>query len=194
MKHLFFICFLFYVANGFAQEVIPAEIQIKTALLAAPEAERSGATVLGYDTNGKLVTLKKGDGKLICLADDTRKDGIQVSCYSANLEPFMARGRELLAERKSEEEKQKIREQDAADGKLKMPEAPNVLYVLSGKEENYNKTTGELKDGYMRYVFYVPYATPESTGLSPKPSGPGVPWLMDPGSYKAHIMISPPRK
>jgi hypothetical protein len=51
-----------------------------------------------------------------------------------------------------------------------------------------------LKDGHFRYVLYVPYATFESTGLPAKPSVPGMPWLMDPGTYGAHIMITPPKK
>lgn len=194
MKYLILACTLVMAKIGLSQEVLPAEIQIKTALQAAPADERESATVLGYDASGKIVTLRKGTGNLVCLADDPKTKGISVACYSATLEPFMARGRELLAEGKTEAEKQKIREEDAASGKLKMPDSPGMLYVFSGTDENYDKKTGELKDGYTRYVIYVPYATLESTGLAPRPSAPGMPWLMDPGSYKAHIMISPPRK
>ena len=194
MKNLFLIAFIFIAGNAFGQEPLPEAIQIKTALLAAPAGQHEDATVLGYDKSGKLITLKKGSGTLVCLADDPKKEGISVACYSAKLEPFMARGRELLAEGKTEKEKQEIREKEADAGKLVMPKEPSILYVYTGKDENYDKNTGELKDGYLRYVIYVPYATLESTGLAPKPSAPGMPWLMDPGSYKAHIMISPPRK
>ena len=72
-----------------------------------------------------------------------------------------------------------------------MPDAPSTLYVLSGSEENYNPETGELKDGKFRYVIYIPYATAESTGLPTKPEAPGMPWIMEPGTHRAHIMISP---
>ncbi|MCO6498702.1 MAG: hypothetical protein J5I50_13690 [Chitinophagaceae bacterium] len=194
MKHILTIGLLFFLGNSYAQEILPADIQIKTALLAAPADQKDNATVLGYDASGKLVTLRKGDGKLVCLADDPKKEGISVACYSANLEPFMARGRELLAEGKTEKEKQKIRNQEIDEGKLVMPKEPNILYVLNGAEANYNKTTGELKDGNIRYAFYVPYATQESTGMSTKPSIPGMPWLMEAGTAKAHIMIVPPKK
>ena len=105
----------------------------------------------------------------------------------------MGRGRELLAEGKTEVQKQEIRKQEVESGKLKMPEGQSILYVVKGTEENYDKTTGELKNSSMRYVIYVPYATIESTGLPAKPSIPGMPWLMDPGTYKAHIMITPPK-
>ncbi len=194
MKYLSIICLLCFGNIINAQEILPQEIQIKTALLAAPADQKDSATVLGYDQAGKLVRLKKGEGKLVCLADDPHKKGISVACYSTNLEPFMARGRALLAEGKTEDQKQKIRDEEIDGGKLKMPKEPNILYVVSGKDEDYDKTTGELKESHIRYVLYVPYATLQSTGLSPKPTIPGMPWLMDPGTAKAHIMITPPRK
>jgi hypothetical protein len=45
----------------------------------------------------------------------------------------------------------------------------------------------------MRYVIYIPFATPESTGIPLKPLTPGGPWIMNPGTHRAHIMINPPR-
>ncbi|HRP32564.1 MAG TPA: hypothetical protein PKV73_11755 [Agriterribacter sp.] len=193
MKHMLILSCLLFAGSLSAQEILPIEIQIKTALLAAPDDQRTDATVLGYNSAGKLITLKQGSGNLVCLADDPRKKGIEVDCYAARLEPFMARGRELLAEGKTEEQKQSIRKQEIESGKIKMPEGQSMLYVLKGTDENYNKATGELKDGHLRYVIYVPYATIASTGLPAKPSLPGMPWLMDPGTYKAHIMITPPK-
>jgi hypothetical protein len=75
-----------------------------------------------------------------------------------------------------------------------MPKAPSSLYVYSAKDDQVNKTTGEVKDGYLRYVIYIPYATAASTGLPLKPTAPGMPWIMDPGTHRAHIMINPPQK
>ena len=46
-----------------AAEIPSTEWQIKTAVLAAPEEERDGATVLGYDASGAVVTLRKGSNK-----------------------------------------------------------------------------------------------------------------------------------
>lgn len=181
---------LFNLAIYAQAEILPKEIQIKTAVLAAPEGSRDGAKVYGYDQDGKMVVLREGTNNMICIADDPNFDGIQVACYSDKLEPFMARGRELKAEGKSEIEKRKIRAEEADSGKLKMPDSPSTLYVFSGSEENYDKETGELKDGKFRYVIYIPYATSESTGLPTKPEAPGMPWIMDPGTHRAHIMIS----
>lgn len=104
----------------------------------------------------------------------------------------MARGRELQDLGKSFKEKFDAREEEVKSGKLKMPDEPSILFAVSGLEENYNPATGELKNGHMRYVIYTPYATAASTGLPEKPDVPGMPWIMDPGTHRAHIMITPP--
>lgn len=194
MKTLSCLGFLFFFANCYGQKILPPDVQMKTALLAAPPEQRESATILGYDQTGAFVTLRKGSGNLICLCDDPKKKGIEVDCYSVKLEPFMARGRELVSQGKSGGEKNEIRKKEVEEGKLKMPDEPSMLYVYTGKEENYNDTTGELKDGHFRYVIYVPYATVESTGLPSRPFSPGMPWIMDPGTFGAHIMITPPKK
>ena len=192
MKAYFFLVIFVITASLAAQNKIPsAEVQIKTALLAAPEEQRSEAMVYGYSETGEMIVLQEGSNNLICIADDPEFDGIQVACYAKKLEPFMARGRELKAEGKSEIEKRKIRKQEVESGKLQMPDTPSTLYVYSGSSEDYNSSTGELKNGKFRYVVYIPYATAESTGLPLKPDNPGMPWLMDPGTHRAHIMISP---
>ena len=54
--------------------------------------------------------------------------------------------------------------------------------------------TGEVTDLYTRYVVYIPYATPETTGIPLVPLTPGGPWMMDPGTHRAHIMINPPKE
>ena len=84
-------------------------------------------------------------------------------------------------------------EQESKAGKLKMPSQPATLYVYSAPDEKFNASTGEVLDGYLRYVIYIPYATAESTGLPLKPDFAGQPWIMDPGTHRAHIMISPPK-
>ena len=71
----------------------------------------------------------------------------------------MARGRELKTEKKSFKEVFDIREAESKSGKLKMPDAPSTLFVFSGDDANYDAATGDVKDGYLRYVVYIPYAT-----------------------------------
>jgi hypothetical protein len=150
--------------------------------------------VYGYSPNGELVVLRKGENELVCLADDPAQPGLSVACYHKSLDPFMSRGRDLKKEGKSYQERFDIRDQEVKSGKLVMPKQPTTLFVYTADKEKYNPTTGEAQDGYMRSVVYIPYATPESTGLPTKPVGPGLPWIMDAGTYRAHIMIDPPRK
>ncbi len=192
MKKLMTLFVLAVAFSAFAQnKILPKDIQIKTAVLAAPEMYREDATVLGYNQEGKLITLREGNNGMVCLADDPNKPGISVACYGAELERFMARGRELVAEGKSNEEKQQIRKAEIEAGTLKMPEEPAMVYVLAGEENDYSAETGELLKSKIRYVIYKPYMTGESTGLPTKPQAPGMPWLMDAGTHRSHIMITP---
>ena len=177
--------------NSINAQALPADVQIKTAVLPLPEKDRDAAMVYGYDSSGQLVILREGTNNMVCLGDDPSKEGISVSCYSRKLEPFMARGRELSAEGKDFKQKREIRGMEIADGTLKIPREPSMMYVYFGKQENYNPETGDLKDGKFRYVIYIPFATTESTGLPDKPHAPGMPWLMDPGTHRAHIMVGP---
>lgn len=176
-----------------AQDIPDAAVQIKLALMAAPEESRNDAQVYGYNKNGDFKILRPGKNNMICLADDPDQKGFNVSCYHKDLEPFMARGRSLKLEGKNFEQTFSIREKEARSGKLKMPVNPSTLFVLSAEEDKYNPQIGEVKDVYLRYVVYIPYATAESTGLPLKPTLPGMPWIMDPGTHRAHIMISPPK-
>ncbi|REG83404.1 hypothetical protein [Algoriphagus antarcticus] len=172
--------------------VIPSkEIQIKTAVMAAPDEKQQDATVLGYDQSGELVELRKGTNGMICLADDPNGKGFSVSCYATELEPFMVRGRELKKEGKAFQEIFDTREAEAKSGKLKMPKEGATLFVLTADAEKYDINTGEVSDTFLRYVVYLPWATSETTGLPLKPSAPGMPWIMDPGTHRAHIMITP---
>lgn len=176
----------------FAQSPPAAEAQIALALHAAPEERRAGAAVLGYDSSGALVELRAGTNDLICLADDPKAEGVSVACYHKDLEPFMARGRQLTAQGITEgEARATTRLQEIESGKLPMPKDARMLYVTTGK--GYDAATNTIADSYTRWVIYLPFATPETTGLPAKPTGPGSPWLMDPGTAGAHIMISPPR-
>lgn len=194
MKTYLFTTFLLLIfIKGFSQEIPSKEVQIKTAVLAAPEEKRAEATVYGYDSNGTFTVLRKGSNEMICIADDPNSPGFSVASYQNDLEPFMVRGRELKKEGKSFQEIFDTREAEAKSGKLKMPKDGATLYVLTADEENYSPATGEVSDTYLRYVVYLPWATSESTGLPLKPSAPGMPWIMDPGTHRAHIMITPPR-
>ena len=85
--------------NDQLTEIDSDEALIATALMAAPKESREGCKVIGYNMAGEFVTLKEGDNEFICLADDPKKQGFSAACYHVDLEPFMARGRELAGRR-----------------------------------------------------------------------------------------------
>jgi hypothetical protein len=191
MKLTTLFSILFCAGFAAAADVPPAPVQIAGAVLAAPAELRDGAAVLGYNAEGKLTQLRAGKNEMICLASDPAKTAFNVACYHKDLEPFMARGRELNEQKITGAKRTELRFQEIKDGKLPMPKEPRTLYVLTGK--SFDPATSNVEDSYLRWVIYVPYATPQSTGLSTKGSD-GAPWLMAPGTPGAHIMINPPRK
>jgi len=175
-----------------AQGLLSEEDQIKSAVQAAPASERDGATVIGYNSKKEYAILRKGKGNLVCLANNPDSKSFSVACYHKDLDPFMARGRALKLLGKNTNQIEMIREAEAKSGVLKMPKHPSALYVLYGANANYDVATKKVINGNLRYVVYIPWATAASTGLPLSPYEPGGPWLMFPGTYKAHIMITPP--
>lgn len=163
---------------------------IATALMAAPEASRANCKVIGYNMAGEFVTLKEGDNEFIVLADDPKKEGFSAACYHKDLDPFMARGRALKAEGKKHQEIFDIREAEAKAGDLKIPTGA-TLHIYYGKNTMYDTETAIVDGAKLRYVVYMPFATAASTGLPEAPAASNHPWIMNPGTHRAHIMISP---
>jgi hypothetical protein len=170
-------------------QVPPAPQQIAAALLAAPKELRPDATVLGYTAEGKLVPLRKGSGPMICLASNPKEEQFHVACYHRSLEPFMARGRALRAQGITGDRVDSVRFAEARAGKLVLPTAA-MLYSLTGPAGSFDPATGTAPKAKALFVVYLPNATVASTGLSAAPVEDG-PWIMDPGTPKAHIMLEP---
>ena len=171
-----------------ASQVANPEEQVAQALAAAPEDKAEGARVLGYATDGSVVELRPGSNDFICLASNPASERFSSSCYHASLEPYFARGRELDAEGADRNDRYRIRYEEMEAGTLPMPVMSATQYILDG---TWDPETGTAT-GTLRWVIYVPNATPESTGLSERPQEGG-PWIMAPGTPGAHIMITPPR-
>jgi hypothetical protein len=170
--------------------IAPATEQITAAVLPLPAELRAGATVLGYSAAGRLVPLRPGSNDMICLADDPRQaDRFHVACYHKALEPFMARGRALRAEGVQGDQIDSVRFRELRAGRLALPRGQWALYSLSGGATAFDRATGTAPTARPLFVMYMPFATAQSTGLSTQP-GRG-PWLMLPGTPKAHLMITP---
>ncbi len=169
-------------------QVPPASQQITAALLAAPKELRPDATVLGYAPDGKLTTLRKGTGPMICLASKPGGKQFHVACYHRSLDPFMARGRALRAQGVPEERVDSVRFADVRAGRVAMPRRAAMLYSLTGPAGSFDTATGTAPKAKPLFVVYLPNATVASSGLPATPTE-GMPWIMDPGTPKAHIML-----
>ncbi|MDP9202401.1 MAG: hypothetical protein M3P26_10790 [Gemmatimonadota bacterium] len=170
--------------------ILPAAQQIAAAVLPAPADLRATATVLGYRPDGTLATLRKGNGPLTCLASDPANAEFHVACYHRSLEAFMARGRALRSQGIKGGDVDSVRYREIRSGALRMPRAPAVLYSLTGKPGSFDPATETAKGARPLFVVYVPNATPASLGVSAVPAE-GIPWVMFPGTPKAHIMFVP---
>ena len=165
----------------------PAARQIAEAVTPLPEAMRAGATVLGYAAVGKpLVTLRQGTNAMICLAPNPEANDFHSACYHRSMEPFMARGRALRARGVKGAQVDSVRFAEVRAGRLVMPKQPSMLYQIFGG--TFDTVTAQVHGGTSLVVAYIPYATAEKTGLSPKASETD-PWIMWPGTPKAHIMF-----
>ena len=176
--------------NAGAQVVYPSPArQIAAAVSPLPEPQQKGARVLGYDSNGKLVALRTGTNDLTCIADDPSGKQFHVACYHNSLEPFMARGRELHALKKSREAIDSVRMNDVQTGRYKMPSRPAALYQYFASRDSVD-AAGGVKGAQYLYVVYMPYASYKTTGITEAPMD-GAPWIMYPGKPWAHVMVSP---
>ena len=170
--------------------IAPAAFQIASAVSPLPENLRAGARVLGYNAAGKLVALRAGTNDMTCLADDPAGKMFHVACYHRSLEPFMARGRELHALKKSKEYIDSVRLRDVRTGRYSMPAKPAALYQYFAPRDSVNRSTGVISGAEYLYVVYTPYGTYRSTGIAESPVDGG-PWIMNPGKPWAHLMIQP---
>ena len=174
-----------------AAEPLSEAQQIASAVLPLPDEFRANARVLGYKAgNTKLVTLREDKGPFTCLASDPTAPRFHVACYHNSLEPFMARGRALRAQGVTGEKVDTVRFAEVKSGKLAMPKGPAALYQLTGPAGSYDAAGNTIKGARPLFVIYIAGATPASTGLSAKPLE-GMPWIMFPGTPKAHIMLVP---
>jgi hypothetical protein len=167
----------------------PIAEQIAAATLPLPASMRDGAGVLGYRTAGKLEVLRPAKNGMLCLGNDPSAGNFHVACYHESMEPFMARGRALRQSGVGGTQVDTVRFAEVKAGKIKMPGFPASLYQLTGPKGDFDPATGLAAKSRPTYVVYIPFATVESTGLSLKPEG-GRPWIMYPGTPKAHIMIT----
>lgn len=166
----------------------PVGDQIAAAVLPLPAQLRASARVLGYPAGAtRLSVIREGAG-MVCLASNPGGERFHVACYHESMEPFMARGRALREGGTQGDQVDSVRFREARGGRLALPSHPAALYSLTGGA--FDPKTGTAPGARHLYVVYIPNATGASTGLAERPDG-SQPWLMFPGTPKAHIMFTP---
>ena len=177
-------------APAAAQRALPTvDQQIATAVMALPESMRANATVMGWKTPGRMEVLRQGTNGMNCLAQFAVEASFHVSCYHEGMEPFMGRGRELRSQGiTAPAQLDSVRYKEVREGKIRMPDRA-ALYQIFGDSASWDPATGKLARTRSLFVIYIPGATAESTGLPTTPQTTG-PWLMNPGTPKAHIMFT----
>ncbi len=160
------------------------EDQIAEAVQPLPEDLRAGATVVSYDAEtGARHVLRQGTNSLECEPRNPT-DGF-IRCYNKVTVPRHEMEAKLHAQKKSPKEIQEAIAAAIKDGSLKVPPFGTMSYRLATKD-------GAIK---RLWVMSVPYATPESLGVSTTSQrdaalkGHGLPWLMLAGTPGAHVMI-----
>ena len=165
-----------------------ATYQIAAAVTPLPDEMRAGAAVLGYTAPDKpLVILRQGKNDMICLLPDPESTTFHAACYHKAMEPFMARGRALRASGVTGGQVDTVRFAEVKSGKLAVPTQPSMLYQIFGG--SFDSVTAKASGGNSLFVTYIPFATPQTTGISARPSERS-PWIMFPGTPKAHIMYA----
>ena len=178
MKRVTPIVFALLAAStgGFAQ----SQSEIDTALLAAPENMRDGATVIKWKTDFTYDTLRKGTNRLVCF-DKSGLPGqlpFSIECSSiANMD-------RIVQNMKFEAEPDRAKRQAALDaaeanGTRAKPEYGSVWYHLMGPDRERART---------HMTVALPGATTQSTGLPDHPKLGGA-WIMNAGTSTAHLMI-----
>lgn len=188
MRALLLLPFLALAVDAQQPAIPPAAQQIAAAVLPLPADLRAGATVMGYREAGKLVVLREGTNGMHCLALYVSRPDFHVACYHKGLEPFMARGRELRASGVTGARVDSVRFKEVREKKLAMP-TMGTLYSITTEKANFDPATNKVTGASLLSVIYVPNATPESSGITAQPRADG-PWLMFPGTLKAHIMMT----
>jgi hypothetical protein len=179
-----------------AEQQPTREQQIAAALLPLPEAYRATATVVVYDANDMLITLRNGTGDMICEGDRPGNDSFTASCYEESAFKVNARIRQLRRElglpARGDETVKKLNDainKEVHEGKLSLPRKPSIGFRMAGPMKAFNWEKNEASREIARWeMIILPNVTGKDLSLPTEPSGI-TPWVMWEGTPLAHIMV-----
>ena len=161
--------------------------RIAAALLPLPEALRGGATVVSVE-KGVTTVLRTGSNGMVCTADQPDDQVFFVNCFHETVREVMLRSNELRRSM-SPNDVQAAIDKEIKGGKLKVPLSPSMGFQMRGPLSGYDPSTNTVSKGIdVWQMVILPHATGASLSLPETPQGT-MPWVMEAGTWSAHIMI-----
>ena len=185
------IALLPYSANSQEPKVPTPEQQIAAALLPLPEVLRTGAGVVGYNSDLSLVTLRPSTNGIVCTGTRPGDDKFDARCYHEKFLPIVRRLHELYKQGKSEKEVDEIVGLEVKAGKLILPDRPTAGYRMLGPISAYNAGTNTVgKEIESWQSIHFPYKTAAEIGLPQEGTvARTLPYVMSSGTIWSHVMI-----
>lgn len=149
---------------------LPADLRAEAAVLQATEAD-------------SFRTLRTGQNGLFCVADAPDDDRFSVECHPQSFRPYLER-RRFMPRTENSAERDSLLAREIRSGRLAAPFGVLSRFV-SGR---INPQKGVPDSVWVWSEIYVPFATPEETGLPTEDMGTA-PWMMSAGRPGAHVMI-----
>jgi hypothetical protein len=161
--------------------------RIAAAVLPLPEPMRAAATVVSGDKGG-LTVLRQGSNGIVCTADQPGDQIFYVRCFHESINALLLRAEELSKEFRGKALDDAI-DKEIKSGKFKLPAHPTIGFQMRGPLSGYNPATNTVSKEIQSWQMVImPYETGASLSLPEKPSG-DMPWVMQAGTWMAHIMI-----
>ena len=162
--------------------------EIARALAALPETMRADAGVYVLGPKGYRLA-RAGTSGITCLVSRSRPDTQEPICWdregSETILPLALAKAEWQAAGAAEAEITKRENEGFATGRFRAPRRAGVSYMLSAENWVFN---GERVVRYHPHVMvYAPYVTSADIGGGSK--DPYAPWVLNPGSPHAYIIV-----
>jgi hypothetical protein len=168
-----------------------AAAPLASATLPLPPELRASASSVSMDRTG-IHTLRKGTGKMVCIADAPGDDVFDVRCYHRDFIPYFYRLQQLSAEGVPEEQMDARIEKELKSGTLHMRMQPSAGYRMYGPITALTNDGTVWTEKMTRWQsIHIPRATAQDMGLVTD-NKPLMPYVMASGSLWAHVMINSP--
>ena len=162
--------------------------EIALALSALPTTMRAGAAVYVLKSGGYR-KVRDGSNGLSCLVGHDRPDTLEPICWdkegTETILPVKLDEAVWRARGESEEAIAAKVADGFANGTYRAPRRPGVSYMMSGENFVFNGT--KVIKYFPHVMSYAPYLTNTDIGADGK--DPYAPWILNPGTPHAYIIV-----